>query len=273
MSVKDRLTHKFARAAAFAGATAAVTFAVGLSAPVIAGSAAAVGLVAASTKCQRALTNKFFVAGGVGTYALAAGFPVTGSGASLVLAGLAFTIKNSLAITASGYGGLLVPRIARGLKGHERKKYKVFAKEIAGTSAGLGGFMAGSAGGLALSGSPEADMDVIQYKLDTQGFLPAVEEVRDQINEIMIQGTAALDKFINGGKSLYDIFNHASDNINQKWYEIAREAAQIPEVSSAATVAGAALSMSIASYLVVRNMVFRKKDFEQDGSPCHHDDI
>lgn len=269
------LTHKFTRAAAFAGAAAGAAFAVGLPSMAVAGTAAGVGLVASSEIGQRTLTNKFFVASGVATYALAAGFPVSGSGASLALAGLAFTIKHGLQMTAAGYGGLLIPRIARGLHSHERKKYKVLAKEAGGTAAGLAGFMGGSAVGLAYSGSPEVDMNVVKYKWDNEGLLPTVEEIRDQINEIMIQSTAALDNLIQGGRSIYDIFNRASNKVNQEWYEVAKEAAQIPEVAAAGTVVGCALGASIGSYLLVRNLIFRKKDYEPEnkGPQTHENHI
>lgn len=144
------------------------------------------------------------------------------------------------------------------------KRYKAAAKEVAGTSAGIGGFLTGTFLGPAASGSPHYDPERIRIFWENQGFWGALGEIHEQKNKILISAYDALNAQLSGAKTVEEWFRHIFEKattVPPDQLEIFMKAVQQPDIKAALTVLGTSIAMAIPAYMAARHYTFRKEDY------------
>lgn len=217
------------------------------------------------------LKNHFAVAAGVAFASVALlGYPittvVTASAASIALITFAFAVKNSLALTVSGYGGLLARRLLNSAsRQRERSMAKTLVREFAGSVAGITAFLGGKfIAGPALAGSPELNLekilnvtgwrslsDLMQTDRLAKGIGYAFEEMNHQHKDMLIQAIGKFEEAIAAKQTLI-------------------QALQVPDVKALGITFLTAIALSVGTYMGVRSMIFSRKDFDANGERLEH---
>lgn len=250
-----------------AAATAAGLWGAGVSSPEWAVGIGAVSAAALTNKLGRTLLiNKAAMATGALAFCLAMGMALPTSLGSLGLSVLAYTLKHPIGIMLAGFGGLLVSRMIRANWGPDRthKRTKSAIKELAGTAAGISGFLGGTFAGAAASGSPHFSMDRINLFFENQGLWSGLLELNEQKNKILINAYEALNAQLSGAKNIEEWFRNIFEKattVPPDQMEIFMKAIENPDIKAALIMLATSVAMAVPFYMGARHLTFRKEDY------------